>query len=91
MNIGTAHLGVILPAGSSGHQAIAKINQTAQLNEREQYGLFQTDSVIAAGFFFQKAPGTNLRVAAHGRFIQKNGIGKVSSPEFNIRTQLTVH
>ena len=53
MDIGAADLTMVFTAGAAAHQAITKINQTAQGYERKQNRLFESHGVGNTGLFFQ--------------------------------------
>jgi hypothetical protein len=73
------HLTVILPAGSPCHEAIAKVYEASQSYKRQKDGLLEPYRVGAVGFFFEKAPISNLGSIAHiGLF--KKGRSPEKSP-----------
>lgn len=55
---------MIVPAGATGHEAIAKIDQAAQGDEREKNRLFQPDGMGNAGLFFENGPGPDVGTGA---------------------------
>ncbi len=77
MNVGTADFAMIVPAGATGHEAIAKIDQAAQGDEREKNRLFQPDGMGNAGLFFENGPGPDVGTGAGFGALQKDGVLKV--------------
>ncbi len=90
MDVRASHLAVIVPAGPSREQAVAKVDQTAQGDEGEEDCLFQTNRMGAVGLFFEEAALSNLGAGGHVRLIEEYGRGEKSSSEFHSPAELAI-
>jgi len=76
MDVGTAHFTMILRLVPPAIRQSQKLTRLPNWNKREEDCLFQTDTVVSAGFFFQQAAGANLRVAAIVALFKKTELVK---------------
>ena len=90
MNIGAADFTVVFAAGAAGHQAIAKIDQTAQGDEGKENRLFEGNGVGNTGLFFQNGRFPNMGPQTRLVIAQKNRLFEISSLKFNIRSDLAI-
>ncbi len=68
MNVRAANFTVIFSTGATGHEAITKIDQTAQCDKGEKNGLFQRHRVGNAGLFFENGGLPNMGPQAQSGF-----------------------
>ena len=73
MNVGGADFAVVFAAGAAGHEAVAKIDETAEGDVGEEDGLFEAYGVGAAGLLFDEAARPHMRAAAHGGAVEQHG------------------
>ncbi len=60
VDVGAAHLAVVLAAGAAGHQAVAEVDQAPERDEGKQDGLLEADAVGAVGLLLQEAAFADL-------------------------------
>jgi len=77
MSIGTADPTMVLAAGAAGHQAITKIDQTAQGDEKKKDLLLESHAEGNAGLFFQDSCFANMGPQPRLIFAQKNRLVKI--------------
>ena len=90
MDVGAAHLAVVLPAGAARHQAVAEVDQTAEGDEGEKNGLLQADAMGAAGLLLQEAALAHLRRRGPGWTVRGKRMVEVAALELDPGSELAV-